>query len=166
MSVLKSKKSPVHYKVSLMSRNKQFSVIRRQGGGSPLPGITRSQKGSGGLRLLKVGEEIRRVLSDIFTSYTFDRPDLAHQIISITEVRVSPDLRHAFVYMIPLNVENQDIKPIVEALVQESSHLRYMLAQKIQLRYTPQLHFEKDTRFERGSLIDALLKKTRMSHTE
>src|SRR5690606_13900611 len=98
---------------------------------------------------------------DILGRHETQHPVLDAQIISVTEVRVSPDVRHAFVSVVCLDRSSQDMPPIFEALEEVSPHLRHQLAQRLQLRYTPQLRFEQDTRFDRAAFIDQLLAKTR-----
>ena len=75
---------------------------------------SRNNRQPPGQRLLRVGEEIRHALAAVFERETFRDPDLANVRITVTEVRPSPDLRHARVYIVPLG--GGDPKPVLEGL--------------------------------------------------
>ena len=121
-----------------------------------LPGIYRQQKGRGGLRLLRVGEEIRHILAGILTRGDVKNLDLLQSMITITEVKVSPDLRHADVYILPIDKTKQDINLVIDAFAEEAPLLRHHLAQEMTLKYVPQLHFKYDERYERTQEIERL----------
>ncbi len=84
----------------------------------------------------------------------FRDPDLAGQSITVTEVRVSPDLRNATVYVTPLA---GDAKTVVPALQRAAGFLRGQLASALKLRYTPSLKFEHDESFDQAQRIGAVL---------
>lgn len=107
-------------------------------------------------RQLRVGEEIRHALAQLVTKADFRDPELAGQSITITEVRVSPDLRNATVFVAPLSGE---AAPVVAALQRAASYIRGQLAGAVELRHTPSLTFEYDTSFDRAERIGTLLRR-------
>ncbi|MEI8320796.1 MAG: 30S ribosome-binding factor RbfA [Alphaproteobacteria bacterium] len=106
-------------------------------------------------RCLKVGEEIRRLLSAIFQEEEFWHPELGGHSVIVTEVRLSPDLSHAKVFFVTLN--NEDPKKIGDLLKKEKHAIRKILAKKLQLRITPDLFFTFDESLSQGHRIDSLL---------
>jgi ribosome-binding factor A len=105
-------------------------------------------------RQLRVGEEIRHALSEIIQRAEFRDPELAGRPITLTEVRVSPDLRNATVYVIPLAGE---AAPMVAALGRASAFLRGQLARAVQLKYLPALQFVHDASFDEATRIEAIM---------
>lgn len=108
-------------------------------------------------RQLRVGEEIRHALAQMVTQADFRDPDLAGQSITVTEVRVSPDMRNATVFVTPLVGDAQTIVP---ALQRASSYIRGQLSSAVKLRHTPSLKFEYDNSFDQAQRIDSLLQST------
>jgi ribosome-binding factor A len=108
-------------------------------------------------RQLKVGEQIRHVLADILAHGDIRDPVLAGVIITVTEVAASPDLKHATAYCTPLGGKNAPA--IIEALNRHKAFLRGELGRGLDLRYTPSVHFEYDSSFDRGAAMDALLRQ-------
>ena len=108
-------------------------------------------------RQLKVGEQIRHVLAEILARGDLRDPVLSGVIITVTVVTVSPDLKHATAYCTPLGGKNA--AAVIEALNRKKGFLRGELGRQIDLRYTPQIHFEYDSSFDRGAAMDALLRK-------
>ncbi|GJL96110.1 MAG: ribosome-binding factor A [Hyphococcus sp.] len=88
---------------------------------------------------------------------TFREPALAGQSITVSEVRVSPDLKQASVYAAPLGGDNQG--EVVKALNKIAPYLRGLLGKKIELKYTPALVFRSDETFAEAQRIDALLSR-------
>ena len=107
-------------------------------------------------RQLRVGEEIRHALAQMVAQVNFRDPDLAGQSITVTEVRVSPDMRNATVFVTPLNGEAEAIVP---ALQRASSFIRGQLASAVKLRHTPSLKFEHDHSFDQAERIGSILQK-------
>ncbi len=107
------------------------------------------------MRLLRVGETIRHALSEILGRDTLQDPDLLGVPVTVSEVRVSPNLRNATVFVLPLGGDNQDA--VVEALQRVAPHLRGQLGKVVRLKYLPQLYFDLDRSFDRASHIDDLL---------
>jgi ribosome-binding factor A len=105
-------------------------------------------------RQLRVGEEIRHALSEILRRAEFRDPDLVGQSITVTEVRVSPDLRNATAFVLPLGTE---AAPLVKALNRASSFLRGQLSSAIHLRYMPSMTFVYDESFDEANRIDAII---------
>ena len=106
-------------------------------------------------RPLRVGEELRHALARIFERGELRDPALADTTVTVTEVRVSPDLKHAIVYVMPLAGANAE--DIIAALARSAPYLRRVLAHEVRLRYAPGLAFALDTAFDHASRISALL---------
>lgn len=107
-------------------------------------------------RSLRVGEEMRHALARIFEHGLHD-PALAGVTLTITEVRVSPDLKNATAFVVPLG--GSHTAEIMAGLKRAEGYLRRELAQAVKLRYAPALHFTLDTSFEHATQIDALLRR-------
>jgi ribosome-binding factor A len=108
-----------------------------------------------GPRPLRVGEELRHALAHIFEQGRLHDPALAGLALTVTEVRVSPDLKNATAYVMPL--AGAHAGEAMEALKRASGFLRHELAQAVKLRVVPTIGFVLDTSFEHASHIDALL---------
>lgn len=107
-------------------------------------------------RQLRVGEELRHAIANILERGDIRDPDLAGRAITVTEVRVSPDLRNATVFVVPLG--GGEVSPILQGLRRARPFLRHAIAQAVELRVVPDLAFEADTSFDQASRIDALLR--------
>lgn len=107
-------------------------------------------------RQLRVGEEIRHVLSAIFLRGEFRDPDLVGQQVTVTEVRVSPDLRNATAFVARLG--RSDVADLLPALKRAAVYLRGAVAHEMRLRVAPNLSFQADTTLEHAMHIDALMK--------
>jgi len=106
---------------------------------------------------LRVGEEIRHALADIFLRTEFHEKSLAKIKLTISEVRMSPDLKHAAVFITQLG--NKDISPLLPALRRVSPFLRAQVAPKLGLRVTPDFKFLADEAMEEATRINKLLHK-------
>ena len=106
-------------------------------------------------RMLRVGELIRHVVADLLSRSAVNDPVLDGHVISVPEVRMSPDLKLATVYVMPLG--GKDVQPVLEALDRNRKFMRGEVAQKCALRFAPELRFRLDGSFEQGSRIDSLL---------
>ncbi len=106
-------------------------------------------------RQLRVAEEIRHVLATIFARTEFRDPELAGIIITVTEVRISPDLKHATVFVTRLG--RSDIGACLPALKRAAPFLRSQIAHEIRLRVAPDLSFQPDTALDYAMHIDGLL---------
>jgi ribosome-binding factor A len=110
-------------------------------------------------RQLRMGELIRHILSDVLARGAFRDPVLADARVTVTEVRPSPDLKNATVFVTPLGGE--DMATVVAALQRARSYLRGQVAQSLETRSVPDLSFKPDLSFAHAERIDALLAKGR-----
>ena len=108
----------------------------------------------GGNRLNRINEELKREISNII-NYEVTNSNVTG-IISVTSVKISPDLRHAKVSVSVLNSKN--IKLTLAGLKSSSGFIRSRIAEKINLRVTPELVFELDSSMQYGEKIDTILK--------
>ncbi|MGK6318961.1 30S ribosome-binding factor RbfA [Sphingomonas sp. DT-204] len=108
------------------------------------------------VRLLRVGEQVRHALSDILQRGDVRDEVLASHLVSITEVRMSPDLRHATVFAKPLL--GRDEETVLKALRQNTAWLQSEVARRVNLKYAARLKFLPDESFDEGTRIDALLR--------
>lgn len=106
-------------------------------------------------RMLKAGELIRRVLADIIAREHFRDPDLQGRSVTISEVRVSPDLKHAIIYAAPLG--GGDDAALIAALNRASRFLRGRLGKEMEMKSTPALKFVVDESFETAQDMQKLL---------
>ncbi|WP_136636350.1 30S ribosome-binding factor RbfA [Pseudooceanicola onchidii] len=98
-------------------------------------------------RQLRVGETIRRALSEVLQRGDIHDPDLNRLSITVGEVRTSPDLKVATAYVLPLGGQGQD--EAVSLLARNKGELRRMIGKKLGLKYTPDLRFRLDDTFDR-----------------
>jgi ribosome-binding factor A len=106
-------------------------------------------------RQLRVGEEIRHALVEILRDSHARDPDLQNVNVTVTEVRISPDLANATVFVMPLG--GQKSGSIVAALNRASAYFRTQLAHAVQLRHAPRISFALDTSFGYAEKIEGLL---------
>ncbi|MFD1697077.1 30S ribosome-binding factor RbfA [Roseibium aestuarii] len=106
-------------------------------------------------RQLRVGELVRKELSDILTRGGLNDPDLDGIIVTIPEVRMTPDLKLATCFVMPLGGGDGD--KVVKALTRCAKFLRGSVSRRITMKYMPDLRFILDTRFDDASRIDQLL---------
>jgi ribosome-binding factor A len=109
------------------------------------------------VRTLRVGEQVRHVLSEILQRGDVHDETLASHLVSITEVRMSPDLRHATVFVKPLL--GKDEEAVLKALRTNTAYLQREVAHRVKMKYAARLKFLADESFDEGSHIDALLRK-------
>ena len=112
-------------------------------------------------RQLRVAEEIRHVLAGVFARAEFRDPDLAGEHVTVTEVRIGPDLKHATVFVARLG--RTDIDALLPALARVSPYLRREVAHALRLRQVPDLHFQPDRALDEASHIDRLLRSPEVS---
>ena len=117
--------------------------------------MTRSSGTPPSQRQLRVGEEIRHALVRILGSDRLHDPDLAGASLTVTEVRVSPDLKAATVFVTPF--AGGEPEKVVSALRRAAGFLQRELANEIELRVLPRLSFAHDARFERAGAIERIL---------
>ena len=115
-----------------------------------------SDKKSGGpQRNLRVGEEIRHALADILLRGECHSPNLMSASITISEVRVAPDLKNATAYVMPLGGQGKE--EMLESLKMASPELRHLVSKRVKLRYTPKLFFQLDSTYDEAQRINDLL---------
>ena len=108
------------------------------------------------VRSLRVGEQVRHALSDILSRGDVHDETLASHLVAITEVRMSPDLRHATVFAKPLL--GADEEAVLKAMRTHTAYLQREVARRINLKYAAKLKFLGDESFDEGSHIDKLLR--------
>ncbi|MDE2562596.1 MAG: 30S ribosome-binding factor RbfA [Sphingomonadales bacterium] len=112
------------------------------------------------VRLLKVGEQVRHVLSELLTRQEVHDETLSAHSVSVTEVRMSPDLRHASVYVKPLL--GADEEDVLKALRTHTAYFQREVAGRLKLKYAAKIRFLADESFDEASRIDALLSDPRV----
>lgn len=113
-------------------------------------------------RQLRVGEEIRHVLAALLNRGEFRDPDLQNRVITVTEVRVSPDLHNATVFVVPLGGEQ--VAETMVALRRVGPYMRVLVGQELRLRHVPHLSFEHDQTFDHAAHINRLLQNPVVRH--
>jgi ribosome-binding factor A len=108
------------------------------------------------VRLLRVGEQVRHTLSDILARGDVHDDTLAKHMVTVTEVRMSPDLRHATIFIKPLL--GKDEEAVLKALRTNTAYLQREVAGRVRMRFAAKLKFLADDSFDEGSHIDKLLK--------
>src|SRR6185503_10027283 len=108
------------------------------------------------VRLLRVGEQVRHALAGILMRGDVHDETLASHLVSVTEVRMSPDLRHATAFVIPLLGANA--QGVLKALRSHTAYLQSEVARRVNTKYAAKLKFLLDESFDEGSHIDALLR--------
>lgn len=107
------------------------------------------------VRLLKVGEQVRHVISELLTRQMVHDDVLSAHTVSVTEVRMSPDLRHAAVFVKPLLGEDEEA--VMKALRTNIAFFQKEVAGKLKMKYAARIKFLPDESFDEASRIDALL---------
>jgi len=110
----------------------------------------------GSQRQLRVGELVRHALAELLTRGDVHDPVIEGHLITVPEVRMSPDLRLATVYIMPL--AGRDAKEVVAAFERNKKYLRGEVARAINLKFAPDLRFHIDNRFEEAERIEKLLR--------
>jgi len=109
-------------------------------------------------RQLRVGEMVKQALSLIFIKNEAKIPNLETNLITVTEVRMSPDLKSARAFVLPLG--GKDSKKTVDLLKEFSYIVRKILSKKIEMKYLPKVSFVEDKSFEYAEKIEKLIKQT------
>lgn len=113
------------------------------------------------VRLLRVGEQVRHVLSEILQRGDVHDNTLASHLVSITEVRMSPDLRHATVFVKPLLGKDEEV--VLKALRTHTAFLQREVAARVRQKYAAKLKFIADESFDEGTHIDQLLRDPKVA---
>lgn len=108
-------------------------------------------------RQLKVGEELRHALSSVFMRGDYRIHELDGISITVSEVRISPDLANATAYVMPL--AGKDAAYVVEMLNKYNGQFRKLVSSRVKLRHAPVIHFKIDQSFDEAAKIETLLKK-------
>jgi ribosome-binding factor A len=109
-------------------------------------------------RQLRVGEMIKQAVSLIFIRGEAKIPNLETNIITVTEVRMSPDLKSAKAYVLPLG--GKDTKVIIDILTEFSYKVRKALSKRIEMKFLPKILFIEDQSFDYAEKIEKLIKQT------
>jgi ribosome-binding factor A len=116
----------------------------------------RAEKSTGpSQRQLRVGELIRHALSEMLARGDIHDDVLASHVVTIPEVRMSPDLRLASIYVMPLG--GKDVRPVLEALDRNKKFIRGEIAHDVNLKFAPDIRFLADETFDEAQRIDRLL---------
>lgn len=108
-------------------------------------------------RQLRVGEELRHILSDVLRNGHFRDPDLVDLVVTVTEVRVSPDLKAATAFVMPL--AGKDAPKIIAGLNRATSYIRMEAVKQIDLRVAPHFSFKLDHSFDEAARVTKLLQQ-------
>jgi ribosome-binding factor A len=111
-------------------------------------------------RMLRVGELVRHALASLFTRGEIEDPVLEGAVVTVPEVRMTPDLKLANAYIMPLGGERAE--EIAEALNRHRKFIRGRIAPELDLKYAPEVKFFVDTTFDEFGRIDALLRSERV----
>jgi ribosome-binding factor A len=111
-------------------------------------------------RQLRVGEMLRHALAEILRRDEIRDPDLVDVSVTITQVKPSPDMRHATVFCEPLG--GQNAKAVVAALNRHKGFLRGEMGRMIEIKFTPELRFVEDESFAEAQKIEDILKSSRV----
>lgn len=115
-----------------------------------------SAPGGGSQRQLRVGELVRHALAEMLTRGDVHDPVLESHMITIPEVRMSPDLRLATVYVMPMG--GRDAQAVIGAFERNKKFLRGEIAHRVNLKFAPDIRFRIDERFEEAQRIEKLLR--------
>src|ERR1700716_2784351 len=122
--------------------------------------MSRQQKKSsapgGSQRELSVGELVRHAIAEILSQGSVHDPELAGHIITVPGVRMSPDLKLATIYVMPLGGRDTDV--VIAALERNKKFLRGEIAHRVNLKFAPDVRFRVDDRFEEAERIEKLLR--------
>ncbi len=114
-----------------------------------------SKSGEPSIRLLRVGETVRHAIADVLARGDVRDAAIERAPISVTEVRLSPDLRHAKVYVMPLGGDVGGAA--VKALNDHAGFIRGEISPRLRMKYMPKLKFIADDSFDEGTKMDKLL---------
>jgi len=110
----------------------------------------------GSQRQLRVGELVRHAIADILAHGSVHDPELEGHIVTVPEVRMSPDLKLATIYVMPLGGRDTDV--VIAALERNKKFLRGEVAHRVNLKFAPDLRFRVDDRFDEAERIEKLLR--------
>jgi ribosome-binding factor A len=111
-------------------------------------------------RQQRVAELVRHALAEVLSRGDIQDPVLTSHVVTVPEVRMSPDLKLATADIMPLG--GQDERPVIEALDRNKKVLRQEVARRVNLKFAPDLRFRRDETFEEAARIDALLRSEKV----
>ncbi|MFN3592053.1 MAG: 30S ribosome-binding factor RbfA [Thermaurantiacus sp.] len=114
-------------------------------------------------RMLKVGEAMRHVLAEMLARGEVRDPALDEAIVSVSEVRVSPDLRHATAYVMPVGADEAGQAAVLTALNANARLFRHEMARRVNTKYAADLRFRLDETYDEAARIAALLRAPRVA---
>jgi ribosome-binding factor A len=132
-------------------------MAQRKGGGKSRARSSEDSGAGRSQRQLRVGEELRHVLSDVLRNAHFRDPDLVDLVVTVTEVRVSPDLKAATAFVMPL--AGKDAPKIIAGLNRATAYIRTEAVKQIDLRVAPQFSFKLDHSFDEAARVTRLLQQ-------
>ena len=141
-----------------------FTVQLLFGLNQPLFGFNMSSKNNAhgpSQRQLRVGELIRKELSEVFLRTDINDPDVGKATIIVSEVQVSPDIRNATAYVLAFGEGEQEF--VVNALNKNSKYLRGELGHRLELKHVPKLEFKQDLTFENSTRINNILNSDKVA---
>ena len=109
----------------------------------------------------RVAEQIRHALSDVFARGEVEDPVLSRQVLTVAGVRMSPDLKLATVSVLPLG--GRELAKTLDALKTHKKSIRTLVAQRVNLKFAPDLRFVSDDTFDAQTKMDALLRSPRVA---
>ena len=122
-----------------------------------MPRHQRNDQASGGSqRQLRVGELIRHELADMLTRGDIHDPVIQAHLITVPEVRMTPDLRLATIYVMPLG--GRDVEAVIAALDRNKRYVRGEIGRRVNLKFAPEIRFRADERFDEAERIEKLLR--------
>ncbi|GJE73519.1 30S ribosome-binding factor RbfA [Methylorubrum suomiense] len=111
-------------------------------------------------RQQRVAELVRHALAEVLQRGDIQDPVLGSHVVTVPEVRMSPDLKLATAYVMPLG--GQDEAPVIAALERNRKVLRQEVARRVNLKYAPELRFRRDETFDEAARIDRLLRSDKV----
>jgi len=121
---------------------------------------SRDNAPGGSTRQLRVGELIRHAVAEMLARGDIHDPTLESHMVTVPEVAVSPDLRIATIYVMPLG--GKDAQPVLDALERNKKFLRGEIAHRVNLKFAPDIRFRLDERFDEAERIDKLLRSPKV----
>jgi ribosome-binding factor A len=116
----------------------------------------KSSAPGGSQRQLRVGEIVRHAIAEILSHGSVHDPELEGHIVTVPEVRMSPDLKLATIYVMPLG--GRDTGKVIAALERNKKFLRGEVARRVNLKFAPDVRFRADDRFDEAERIEKLLR--------
>lgn len=115
-------------------------------------------------RMLRVGEQIKHVIAETLARGHFHEPVLLDAGVTVTEVRVSPDLKHAYAYVLSLGGRNME--DVLPALNNEAHYFQKEINRGTQLKFTPKLIFRRDESFDKATHLEGIIRNIEYSDQE